>query len=379
MSGSKKHPDPVVRDLRAIRGLRWSQPEKFRSLEVLLSHPAVYQNAANPKGVPERVKALERLLRWTRTDIKRKENNSAPLNRSVAAAGAALLRLDPEFEDMDVADIHRHVAGEWQKKNGGHLKPDTFRLHYEDPKVYEPFAEAFERFVVARAERLGIDLSEWSDRAEGSSAADARTKQGRLHGELRKMELESHRRRLLAIDEGTLRIRDEEEMGKVLLVLTRLAEISLYAVDYNPVGDWFKDPLDDYLAAQLKRADEGSIELERIRLVEENELDDAEVQQRLRDLLELHTNSSATLLLCPVKAARKLEISFERYKGLLLVDDDSEPLAVTGKIGDGSVGRALVYTHETDEVGALREEYTQLRRVAKAHDHRLKQALAEGA
>jgi hypothetical protein len=264
------HPDPIVRDLKAIRSRRWSKPEKLADgLEVLSTHPAVLHKAAKPKGVPERVKALRSLLEMTKNQIKRREGKKAV--QSVAVAAAALLRLDPELEEKSVEKIYQHIGKKW------HMSGGAFRTHRETKDVYEPFAAAFRELVSARAERYGFELTDDPD-----PDANATTKEGRLRFRLRKMEMESHRRRLAAIKEGTLRIRDEDEMRNVLLMLTELAEVSLSAVDYNPVADWFKPPLSDYLQLQLRRAAEAGIKLERIRLVTDDELDGVEERATLR-------------------------------------------------------------------------------------------------
>jgi hypothetical protein len=362
---ASSHPDPIVRDLKAIRGQRWSKPEKLAEvLEVLPTHPAVRHRAAKPKGAPERIKALRHLLVITKNQLKRREDKEA--TQSVAVASEALLRLDAEFEEVSVEDIYRYIGEKWQMSGG------TIRTHREEKDIYEPFAAGFREMARARAEKYGFDLTEDPD-----PDANATTKEGRLRHRLRAMERESHHRRLSAIEEGTLRIRDEDEMRGVIFALTELAEHSLSAVDYNTVADWFKPPLNEYLKLQLQRAEAGEIELERIRLVTDEELSDRGERARLRGFADLHAGAKATLLLCPRAAAEELEISFQPYRGLLLVDQGADPLAVTGKIGDGSVGRALVYTHETDEVSTIRQEYGRLKMTAKAQDELLKAQLAE--
>ncbi len=369
MSKREPHPDPLVRDLKTIRRLRWSRHEDFTQLEVLFEHPLVGARAAKPKGVPERVRSLRKLLRMTKTRIKKREGDGTP--RPKATAAVALLRLEPEFDGKSVEELFPAAVKGWKNENGGDMKPGTFRAHREEPDFYEPFAAAFRELYADLAERYGLDPE--GDESDPDAAAEG--KEGGFRHRLQAMEQESHKRRLHAIEEGTLRIRDEEEMRNVLVAVTELAESTLKAVDYNPIFDWYQPPLDAYLALQTRRARDDGIELERIRLVSEEELADRRECEKLAEFLELHEAASAKLLLCPVEAARKLEISFQPYKGLLLADDASQPLAVTGKIGDdGSVGRAFVY-HETDEVGEIQHEYSRLRTTAEKHSDQLRQQL----
>jgi hypothetical protein len=377
------HPDPVVRDFQAIRRLRWSQPTDFAELEVLLTHPVV---VALAKGSPEasrRVRALRTVLERTVSRVRRQERaGDAPEGRSVATAAARLLRLEPEFEDLSVEEIRRRIAMEWpSRRKGGVVSGDGFRLHLEVKEVLEPFAGAFRAYVRERAAKQGIELSEAHGPSPGAGdAATAATEPGlgQIARRLWKLEEDLHRRRLASIRDGMLRIRNEEEMLDVLALFTETAERELTAVDHIDISEWFGNTrLRDYLDRQLDRARREEVRIERIRLVSDSELEVPPRRRQLAQFVKLHDEASAALLLCPLDVASELRTSFTPRMGLLFADPETEPVAITGWLGEGLIERAMVYTRETEALRELRDDYTRIRTsvISREHDRALRNRL----
>lgn len=380
---TEKHSDPIVRDLQAIRRLRWSQPEDFRALETLLTHPLIAHFAFQPKKQQQRVKALEVALREVIDRIQRREGEEPPMGRSVAEAGTALLRLSPEFERMSLEEIRAHIAAAWGKLGGGSLTPNGFRQHLEVSGVYEPLAAEFRIFAREQSEDYSKASPDEEIEAEGDEPLeidgppDFDPSSGSVVDALRAMELRLYRNRLVHIDEGMLRIRSEEEMLGVLVALTNVARHEFRAVDYVDVSEWFSSPrLNAYLMTQLERVKAGR-DLLRIRIVRDEELQyESRSREQLERLIDLHRSFGAELLLCREAVVEKSKLQFAPHVGLLVIDAGTAPVAVTGKLaGDGSIGRARVYIGETDELRGFKKEFKILEDAAREQDRELRAEL----
>ncbi len=376
----KPHPDPVVRDLQAIRRLNWAEPEGFGVMEVLLDHPLVVFVAEGSRTRKlDRVDALRRVLERLRAQIARQEKKNPPaLDRSLALASGALLRLDPQFATAKVESLREHVARHW-KSHKGELTTDGFRQHLEILAFYEPFAGAFLNYAVAQAQRHGFALVE--DGGYGSlSEEDAKRGLGPVAQAMCDIESDSYHKRLNAIRHGALLIRSREEMLRFLGLLTSSAQQELQAVDRIDIEEWFNSvELSAYLKMQLGRCQSAGIKLERIRLVGSSELDDERGRDQLTEFIRMHDEASASLLLCPLRRAEELDTPFYPKMGLLMMDarDVSvESVAVTGWIGGGRIERAMVYTRVTDAVLDLRQAYEKLRTCARSNDQELRARLA---
>jgi hypothetical protein len=360
------HSDPIVHDLQAIRRLDWSRPEGFRRYKTLLRHPLVRRSAEDPKGDPELVSALRTILREVVARLEAREGSEPLLGRSAAAAGTALLRLSPPFEQMPLEDIRAHIASTWEKPGGDHVSVDGFRLHLEVPEVYEPIAAEFRRLALERADDTDIEIA-----AESDLTPIARS--------LIALERERFSERVAHIKQGVVRLLDERQMFEVLIDSIQKAEREFIAVDHVDVAEWFEAPrLHEYLRVQLGLVEDGTLEGERIRLVTQDELEAGGRRgEQLEMLIELHENAGVDLLLCRPETIPELELGFSPHVGLLVIDPSTAtPTAITGKLGDGAIGRAMVYTRKTDEVLEFLDEYTRLQTTAREQNRELREQLA---
>jgi hypothetical protein len=249
------------------------------------------------------------------------------------------------------------------------VQVDAFRLHHEGPHVLRPFAEEFHAFLFELA----------TERKEGATFSSAKERQ--MVRRLVRMEEKTCRTRIKEIErDGDLKIRNQAEMMDILRMVNGLAKQSLRAVDQTEIGAWTANPLlETYLEEQLQQVRKKSLALERIYVVEQKTLRDEDDRKRLREFIELHEAASATVLLCPTRVAGAVGSNFfQKDRGLLLADSEKEPLAVTGKMSEGQVGRtAHVYTREQPALQEIRELYEELRERAKArgHDRKLRAGL----
>jgi|GEM_PF-2534037 len=359
------HPDPVVQDLQMIRRLRWSQPVGFRRMEVLLDHPLIAHLSRDSEKLSRRVKALREALKRTVKQIDRHERKQPPpLDRSLAFASTLLLRLDPATEDESVEELRKQIAAQWKRNDSEQLTIEGFRQHLEVPAVYEALAAEFRLYARDQAERQGFGMPD-SGNAErvtfpGPPSGKDMSNVARRLWDLERGEFE---RRLTAIREGMVRVRNESEMVKLLVLLTESARQELKAVDHVDISEWFGNPtLNSYLHLQLNRAAREEVAVERIRLVSEEELNDVYRLRQLREFMKLHEDAFARLLLCPLRVAEDLETSFRPRMGLLLVDPKSEPTLLTGWVGQGMIERACLYVQPTTAMREYQAEYERLRR-----------------
>jgi len=360
------HPDRLVKDLQGIRHLDWSRPRDFEQLKTLLRHPVVRGLAEEPNETPQRVAALRAFLREVIARLEQRESAAPPpLERSVALAGAALLRLSPEFEQMPLEEIRAHIASRWEKRGGGPLSIDGFRLHLEESAVYGPLAAEFRELARERADDPHFDValeSALSPIAESLIAMEQRTFEERT----------AH------IEQGVLKLLDERQMFEALIKSIEAARHEFIAVDHVDVSEWFVAPrLHDYLRIQLRLVEAGKIKGERIRIVTEDELEaHGRRREQLEMLIELHEKAGASLLLCRAETVPKLKLGFSPHVGLLVIDAcTATPTAITGKLGDGTIGRAMVYLRRTDEVLEFMEEYTRLKMSAALQNQELRDQL----
>lgn len=369
---------PLVEELHTIARHKWS---KARQCTTLLGHPLVTHTAKDPGDEAECVKALRKCLQQTVSHLKQKEKkNGIRLNRSVAKASFKLLRLKKEYEDESLTALRELIAAEWKNRRHEDMSCDSFRLHFERKHVYEPFVEEFLLFASEQLKEKGIELG---DENGEYLEPPARTMPERVAKGLEKLETKWHRDRLdtLAAD-GSFKIKDEDEMLDVLLTLNKLAERGFRAVDHTPISKWSSDNrLKKYLGRQLKRVreSEGAVTLERIRLVDDDELTNKKNRKHLAKFVKDHEDARASLLLVPIAAREDLEVNFQPHNGLLLADAEAEPIAVTGRLGERTVGRALVYTRKGNEMRELLSEYESLKSAVEENDYdsELRKQLAE--
>jgi hypothetical protein len=355
------HADPVLHDLRAIRRLDWSQPEQFRKLQTLIKHPVVLKAAKEPKGIEQRVEGLNASLRKVVSRIEKEEGPEPPLGRSTALAGLVLLRLSPEFEPMSVEQLRIHITASWEKKGGGGLSVNGFRLHLE-PDVYRRLADGFKQLA--------------AEEVDDSSPGDHDLSP--IANSLITMEKKAYEERRTHIRQGVLKLLDEKQMFEVLVKTVEEAQREFIAVDHVDVSEWFVSPrLHQYLRVQLGLVANKVLRGERLRLVTTAELEaGGRRREQLDMLIKLHKDAGASLLLCHADAIPKLELSFSAHVGLLVVDaDTATPTAITGKLGAGTIGRAMVYLRKTDEVLQFLEEYERLKMTALEQNRELREQL----
>jgi hypothetical protein len=360
----------VATDLKAISNIRaWSKHDEFTKLECLLDHLLIDHFAEEPKGLPERINALKGVLLEVVERIERREKIHPPdLNRRVAFAGSVFLRLE-SYENKTLEEIRARVAEKWKstrsKKPTSEMSPDSLR-QIENKEVFLPLATEFEAYALEWAKEMDIDPSDLYPNASFGATMEVRVAR-----RLQAIEEATYQKRLLAIEnDGMLDIRTEDEMLEVLLMVTDMASHSFKAVDHTPIREWFAAPrLREYLRHQLKRVEIGPVTLERIYIVDEKDMDDASFRTNVKEFIGLHEGASATVRLCPRSVAESLECSFQPHRGLFLADSGGEPLAVTGKLGAGSVGRAVVHLRENADVRTLREEYELIAEEVSRGDH----------
>jgi len=368
--------DNVVSDLQEIAREGWAHPEKWENMQVLLGHEVVRHNAKGAKKLSERAKALRALLKKGVTRIRAKERNGEiPPTEPLSNTLTALLRTQPQMPDpedpqgkkvlkldeMELEKIRTNIAWWWPGrvetpgKAKRHLSVGGYRQHVERPKVLEPFAAELIALLQDEEARIG--------KVSPGNSEESLTMEEALAGALIEMEERNSRRRIDKIHrDGSMGIRDEDEMFEVLLLVTALARKSVKAVDYTPISEWFANKrLKRYLAAQLKRVKEGEVSLERIRLVESPETLPKRKREKLARFIKEHEDVGGAILLCPMAVAEERQTAFRSDRGLLLADDDEESIAVTGKLGEGSVGKALVFTREHTSLKTIQNEYEDLR------------------
>lgn len=367
------HPDPIVRDLQTIRTLRWSNPDRFTQLGLLLDHPLVSYRAT--EGRTSQVGALKQILEAVVDQVDTTQDVGTTESKPMRFASRALLRLDPKFANMPVEEIRRAIARKWPKSTKqGNVSSEGFRQHIEVREVYEPLAQQFRSYAQEQSIVTGLSLSSVSNGSSSETSDPGLAELGPIGRRLLELENTAHQKRIRALSEGLARIRNEDEMVEALMTLTQLAQRTMQAVDYISINDWFSSRrVNKYLEQQLARAD--SVSLERIRLVDDSEIAKPERREQLMEFISRHEQAGAALLLCPVEYARDKGTQFYPRMGLLLVDPDSEPVAVTGWLGEGRTERAMLFTRETEALLELKSDYDILRTGAIEHNRRLREQL----
>jgi hypothetical protein len=357
--------DAVCRDLKRVQHLKWKwRKGKFDEVE-LLRHPEVERRAATPIEGQNLLDALFSLLREARDRVARREESEAEkgaegesAENSVAWAVGILLRLDKKPDRRDPKALQKEVARGWRGDRGHYLNWNTFRQHYEEEHILRPFA---------------LDVLALLDRRSGSEGSGGKEEEMLRH--LRKAEDDRLRS---ILDEGKLEIKTHEEMLTVLSGVNNLTTLSLRAVDRTPIEHWMKEEesLPDYLAEQLDLVRTKGLSLERIYLVRRATLKDSVEKEHLIEFVQLHQDAKATILLCRAEVAARLGV-FGEKRGMILADEEGEPMAVTGKLGDGEIGEALLFTREQFEIRRLRSQYRLLRNRILTHkyDDKLREEL----
>ena len=383
MARTPSHQDAMVHALQEMRRFSWSRPEQFENLDTLLEHPLITERASSNE-TPALVAALRATLQEVVRAIAREEQQSQPdLDRSVAYAGTVLLRLEPEYERKSLAELRADVTARWRRRDGGKLSPDSFRQQLEVAKVYEPLAESFRRLAVTKRNRHAAAETSRGAGTESSKSTDALQaamrimkrelpQPSRISEVLLDLEAKTLERRVAGLRrEGRLIVRDQDEMSRILLELTKLAKHDCRAVDSVPAGEWFSSlKLNNYLKDQLDRVAHERIELERIRIISDEELQGGRSWEQLAELIDLHERAGATLLLCRKNVLEKLRLKFNTHMGLFMVDAGTDnPAAITGELSaTGSIGLARVFLAHNPAVKQLEKEYENLRTAANEQD-----------
>jgi hypothetical protein len=351
--------DTILRDLTRIRQIiKWRQTEEFEGLE-LLGHPAVVRCAKDPDDPKSLVKSLHGLLKQCKQRLKERERGEkVDRGHSVAFAAGALLRLEGKYDGLQLQEIRQEIVKVWIGKKGGPVGVANFRQKYELPDVLEPFSRELHPF-----------LGEVAANGPPPEPPKPRRSKPTLRGKERQMfkHLEKlERERLAAIPrEGKLEISTEAEMVKILRKVNHLARQSLRAVDRTPIGHWNENKsAKDYLKDQLKRVSEKGLSLERIYLVTPDLLELDLEREQLVEFVRKHENKKvkASVLLCPSDEITDMSSQFvEEDRGMLLADSEKDPLAVTGKLKEGKIGEAFLYTREQTDIDNLRRQYQTLR------------------
>lgn len=389
MARTPTHQDQIVNELQAIRRFSWSKPEQFKSLETLLGHPLVTERAAPSNEIPALVEALKATLEEVVEKIEEEERQPEPnLGRSVAYASKVLLRLEPKYEPKSLAALRKDVTAKWEKRGGGELSADTFRQQLEVPAVYEKFAKTFRRLAESRHDRQK-EAAEPPVPPELTAVLDGTLKSiqkilpepSHIASALANLEVKALEKRAVQLQGGFLRVRDEDEMFKILVTLTELAKRDCVAIDSVPVSEWFGSlKLNEYLDEQLKRVEEGGITLERIRIIDDDELQGGRSWEQLDKLIKLHREAGADLLLCRKGVIRELRLKFNTHMGLFMVDAGTKsPAAITGELSEsGSIGLARVFIGHTEMIRGFEREYEDLKCMAVDQNREIREMLPIG-
>jgi hypothetical protein len=392
MARTPSHQDAIVNDLQAIRRLTWARPEQFESLDTLLGHPLVTERAAPSNETPALVEALKATLEEVVQAIEEGERQSEPeMGRSVAYASTVLLRLEPKYERKSLEELREEITAKWKKRGGGKLSVDTFRQQLEVSEVYEPFAKAFRRLATEQRSRRSAE-TEREEEPESSKSAKALERALRIvkrelpepseiSNALLDLEVETLKERVVDLREGRLVVREQDEMFKILIKLTELANEDCRAIDSVPAGEWFSSlKLNDYLERQLERVATEGIKLERIRIIDDDELQGGRSWEQLHGLIELHRKAGAEFLLCRKDVIPELRLRFNTHMGLFMVDAGTKsPAAVTGELSEGgSIGLARVFIGHTEMIREFEREYEDLKRVAVDQNREIREMLPIG-
>ena len=184
--------------------------------------------------------------------------------------------------------------------------------------------------------------------------------------------LEEQQDRLNAIQEGTVLLRDQDEMLELLVRITNAAESTLHALDQTALERWFTDPrLERYVHAQLERARGGEVRVERLRVVRQADLDEPRLRNLLREFVRLHEEAGATLLLCHENDLRGLNTSFLRGPNpdtadrtiMVLADSETRPTSLVSELDDdGYVMQSTLYLRSLTQI---RRYYRDLKRITE--------------
>jgi hypothetical protein len=393
MARTPSHQDAIVNDLQAIRRcLSWTRPEQFEGLDTLLGHPLVTERAAPSNETPALVEALKATLEEVVQKIAEEEQlTELEMGRSVAYASTVLLRLEPEYERKSIKELREDITARWEKRGGGKLGVDTFRQQLEVSEVYEPFAKAFRRLAAEQRSRRSAE-TERAVAPESSRSAQALERAlgivkrelpepSEISNALLDLEVETLKERVANLREGRLVVRDEDEMFNILIKLTELANEDCRAIDSVPAGEWFSSlKLNHYLERQLERVETEGIELERIRIIDDDELQGGRSWEQLHELIERHEKADARFLLCRRDVIPELRLRFNTHMGLFMVDAGTKsPAAVTGELSEGgSIGLARVFLGHTEMIREFEREYEDLKRVAVDQNREIREMLPIG-
>jgi len=179
---------------------------------------------------------------------------------------------------------------------------------------------------------------------------------GPIAYELWRREVQGSRRRIGAINSGTIKMTSEDDIYDHLRVLAENAQHAACAIDFIGMYTWFSTPaLRDYLNRQLGRV--RSILLRRLHFFEPDELDNPDLRVLLAHFVTLHERAGAEIRLCPRNVGETYRSDFFPRQGMLMVDppqprDDAHgnnTAVFIGRIGGHeNVEKADVYLGPTD-------------------------------
>ena len=228
----------------------------------------------------------------------------------------------------------------------------------QEPRLLLECARRFQaldhedRLAAAEAGRAGAEAAELGEDPTLSPLAPMLYEREKL----------DHDRRLMAIRGGIFSVNNQEEMLELLLTMTQAARRTLHAVDRTDLQRWFGNArMQSYLDAQLDRATDGEILVERLRFIRPSSLDEPLQRNLLREFIRLHDEAGASLLLYPVGERSDLETGFDARMFMVLVDVETAPACLTGWLGEtGYIERSLVYLRDLEPV---RKHYADMLRV----------------
>jgi hypothetical protein len=172
-----------------------------------------------------------------------------------------------------------------------------------------------------------------------------------------------HSGRIRTLREGELYFGAADEALEHFKLTVNAAQSSIHALDHIDPRQWFENVgWNRHLMEQLRRVRAGEITLERVRVVRDELLGDADYVQPLIALVNAHEDAGATMILCPESGLREMKTYFHPSRGMLLIDRDERPACVTGTVGaSGLVENALLYLRKLGPVDRVLRDYDEIR------------------
>jgi hypothetical protein len=287
--------------------------------------------------------------------------------------------------EYEVEGVAQSLTTRYHKASAHYPTPPANFARRHEPRLLNMCARHFLR--LDREDSLDALVADVGRTGEAAHMLTTPEELSPLASVLWSQTLEERQDRLTAINEGTVPLRDQQEMLELLIQITNAAERTLHAVDQTALERWFTDRrLERYLDAQFARAKEGEVDVERLRVVRQVDLDEPRARNLLREFIRLHEDAGAKLLMCHENELRGLNTSFMRGSNsddrtiMVMIDYETYPASLVSELDDdGYVKRSTLYLRS---LAPVRWYYADLKRIIEhvayreRSGHDLRSALA---